>query len=80
MQKTFYLLFVLTISLFNLQAQDLQEVLDNYFEVIGQEANNNISTMKATGKSVGQGMENEFTVYQMRPNSFSFKWTFKAHR
>ena len=70
MKKTFYLLFVLTISLFNLQAQDLQEVLENYFEVIGQEANNNVSTMKATGKSVNQGMENEFTVYQMRPNSF----------
>ncbi|MCD4730341.1 MAG: outer membrane lipoprotein-sorting protein [Bacteroidales bacterium] len=70
MKNVFSLLIVLAISIFSLQAQDLQEILDSHFEVIGQEANNNITTMKATGKSVGQGMENEFTVYQMRPKSF----------
>lgn len=70
MKSVFSLLVVLAISISSLQAQDLQEILNSHFEVIGQEANNNITTMKATGKSVGQGMENEFTVYQIRPNSF----------
>ncbi len=70
MKSVFTLLFVLTISIFSVQAQSLQEVLNSYFEVIGQEAYNNVTSMKATGKSVGQGMENEFTVYQQRPDNF----------
>lgn len=70
MKKASSLLLVFTITLFTIQAQDLQEVLNSHFEAIGQANYNNVKSMKATGKSVGQGMENEFTVFQMRPNNF----------
>lgn len=70
MKKACSLLLVLTITIFSIQAQDLQEVLNSHFEAIGQADYNNVETMIATGKSVGQGMENEFTVFQLRPNNF----------
>ena len=69
MKKTIAILFGLFISVLLIQAQDLQEVLDTYFETIGQEKYLEHETMVAKGKSIQQGMETDFTVWQKRPNS-----------
>lgn len=63
-------IFALTFSIFGLQAQDLQEILDSYFETIGQEKFIEHKSMTAKGKSIQQGMETDFTVWQKRPDSF----------
>lgn len=70
MKKTIALLFGLFISVLLIQAQDLQEVLDTYFETIGQEKYLEHGTMVAKGKSIQQGMETDFVIYQKRPDSF----------
>jgi outer membrane lipoprotein-sorting protein len=70
MKIAFTFLFLLAISFTSIQSQELQDVLDAYFEVIGQDAYNGVTSIKATGKSVAQGMENDFTIYQIRPNKF----------
>jgi len=70
MKKTITLLFGLFISVLLMQAQNLQEVLDTYFETIGQEKFLEHETMVAKGKSIQQGMETDFVLYQKRPDSF----------
>jgi outer membrane lipoprotein-sorting protein len=62
--------FIFAFTIFGLQAQDLQEVLDSYFETIGQEKLIEHTSMTAKGKSIQQGMETDFVVYQKRPDSF----------
>jgi len=68
--RTLSLLFATFILSFGIQAQDLDEILSNYFETIGFEKYQQHQTMVVKGKSIGQGMENDFTIWQKRPNSF----------
>lgn len=68
MKNLITVIIALTFSIFGLQAQDLQEVLDSYFETIGQENFVKHKTMTAKGKSIQQGMETDFTMYQKRPD------------
>jgi outer membrane lipoprotein-sorting protein len=70
MKKLLTIISLLAISTWGLQAQDLQEVLDNYFETIGQKNYLKHETMMAKGKSIQQGMETDFTIYQKRPDKF----------
>jgi len=70
MKNLITFIFVFTFSIFGVQAQDLQEVLDSYFETIGQKKLNKHESMTAKGKSIQQGMETDFIVYQKRPDSF----------
>ncbi len=70
MKNLLSLLFATFIVISGLQAQDLNEILDTYFETIGQENFVKHKTMIAKGKTIGQGMENDFTIWQKRPDSF----------
>lgn len=76
------LTFFLTAALFSvstlLPAQNLQEVLDNYFEVNGQEkllaAKNSVST----GKMLQMGLEIPFKQYSAAPSKFRVEATFQG--
>jgi len=68
--RTLTFLFALVIICTGLKAQDLEEVLENYFETVGQNKYLEHKTLTIKGKSIGQGMENDFTMWQKRPNSF----------
>ncbi len=62
-------LFLFTISSFGLQAQDLDEILKNYYENIGGvEAWTSLESMRITGKSSMQGMEFPVSVTSAKPN------------
>ena len=67
MKKSIFLtilLAVITVSAGT--AQDLQEILDNYFETIGQENLLKIKSMHATGKAMQMGMEFPFQMINKR--------------
>ena len=49
-------------------AQDLDEILDNHFETIGQKHLLNVKSLQATGKAVQMGMEFPFTMMTKRPD------------
>ena len=51
-------------------AQDLDEILDTYFETIGQERLLKVKTMHVTGKALMMGMENPFISTVKRPDKF----------
>ncbi|MBN2174951.1 MAG: hypothetical protein JW731_12525 [Bacteroidales bacterium] len=70
MKRLLTIICLLAIGSWGLQAQDLQDVLDNYFETIGQVKYLKHETMMATGKSIQQGMETDFTLWQKRPDKF----------
>ena len=70
MKKTIALFFALFISIIFIHAQNLDEILDNYFETIGQENLTDVKTMYIKGKSAQMGMETDFNIKQKRPNKF----------
>ena len=57
---------------FSMNAQDLslKEVLENYYEVTGLEEMASLKTLIMKGKSVNQGMENNYTMTQMMPGKY----------
>jgi outer membrane lipoprotein-sorting protein len=62
-------------------AQDLDEVLNNYYEAIGGiEAWEALQTMRMTGSMVmgGMGVEAPFVVTVMRPNMARIEFTFQG--
>ncbi len=66
MKKTTLALFAFLLAI-TVQAQDLDEIIKNHFEAIGQEnllAHNN---MKTTGKMIQGGMEIPVVMYASRP-------------
>lgn len=68
MKKVFSLFFILLFAIsLNLQAQDLDEILENYYEVTGIEKVSEIETMVSSGKVVQMGMEFPMKLYQKRP-------------
>jgi len=62
MKKLNLLIATLLISFFSVNAQDLtmDEVLANYYEVMGTDKLHDINTVVMAGKSVNQGMETPF--------------------
>lgn len=63
------------------QAQDLDEVLNNYYEAIGGlEAWQSVQSMKMTGKMMmgGMGIEAPFTVMAKRPNMARIEFVFQG--
>jgi len=56
------------LAMTSISAQDLQEILDNHFETIGQENLLKIENIHATGKAVQGGMEFPFEMINARPN------------
>ncbi len=69
MKKSITLLFILLGSVFGMQAQDLDEILDTHFETIGQDEMMKHYSFQSTGKSVVQGMELPFSIVFKRPNN-----------
>jgi len=68
MKKIFSTLFALCmVFTLNLQAQNLEEILENHFDVVGQEKLATINTLKMTGNVVQGGMELPFVMYMSRP-------------
>ena len=49
-------------------AQDLDKILDNHFETIGQKNLKNVKTIQANGKAVMMGMESPFQMISKRPD------------
>ncbi len=49
-------------------AQDLEKILENHFETIGQEYLLDVTSIQATGKAFQMGMEYPFTMINKRPN------------
>ncbi|MCF8391906.1 MAG: hypothetical protein K9H12_14500 [Bacteroidales bacterium] len=69
MKKYLTLLTILVFtSAVNIFAQDLDEILDNYFEVVGQEKMLEFNTIILQGKAVQMGMEFPMTLTQKRPD------------
>ncbi|MCK4855588.1 MAG: hypothetical protein KAT31_15020, partial [Bacteroidales bacterium] len=61
MEKT--ILIIISLAIFTVgstYAQDLQEILDKYFETIGQEKILKVETIVSTGKTLQMGMEMPF--------------------
>ncbi len=69
MKKRFALLTGLIFILFagSLIAQDLDEILSNYFETIGQDKVLKVNTMTMKGKILQQGMELPIMLQMKRP-------------
>jgi hypothetical protein len=71
MKKITILLIGLLIG-YSINAQDLSldEILANYYEVMGFENLEKYSSLKMKGKSVNQGMENQFTMIMLMPDKY----------
>ena len=59
-------------------AQDLDEILDNHFETIGQKNLKKVKTIQATGKAVMMGMESPFKMISKRPNKIQVTVEFQG--
>ncbi len=70
MKKLFMSIAFAAITVFGIQAQSVDEILNSYYEAVGMEKQLTHNSMKATGKSVQMGMETPFTMLQKRPGSF----------
>lgn len=62
------LLITALFTLTSMSAQDLKELLDSYFETIGQENLTDVNTSISTGMSLQQGMEMPFKFITKRPD------------
>ena len=74
MNAKFFLILFSTLFLFSFPAQKTEaqtpdEIINNYYEVIGGiDAWKNLNSMKMTGTAENFGMSFPITVYSMRPN------------
>jgi outer membrane lipoprotein-sorting protein len=69
MKKTiFAILSLAVLTMGSAYAQDLQEILDKYFETIGQENLLKVKSQISTGKILQMGMEMPFKAITKRPN------------
>ena len=70
--KTLTTLIIAILFTFSLNAQDLSldEVLVNYYEVMGLDQLDKVSTLVMKGKSIIQGMENPFTMTFVMPDQY----------
>jgi outer membrane lipoprotein-sorting protein len=59
-------------------AQDLNEILDNHFETIGQENLLKVKSIQATGKAMAMGMENPFKMSAKRPDKILVEVEFQG--
>ncbi len=70
MKKLFMSIALTAITIFGLQAQSLQEVLEAYYEASGMEKSLTHESMTVTGKATQMGMETPFSIVQKRPHFF----------
>ena len=69
MKKISILLLGIVFSI-SLTAQNLDEILQSHYEVMGYDNWENINVIIMTGKAINQGMENPFTMTQARPAQY----------
>jgi len=74
---TLSIIAVLFLSTANISAQSLNEILDNYFEVLGQETMLAAKSSQSTGKMIQMGLEIPFKQYAQAPNNFRVEATFQ---
>ena len=70
MKKLLMSIALTVITIFGIQAQSVDEILDAYYEATGMEKQLTHNSMKASGKAVQMGMETPFSMVQKRPESF----------
>ncbi|NOY51964.1 MAG: outer membrane lipoprotein-sorting protein [Chlorobi bacterium] len=72
MKKISTLIFAIIFASIPTYAQDLSldQILKNYYEVMGIDNLKDVSNMVMTGKSVNGGMETPFTIYNVRPDKY----------
>lgn len=70
MKKLFTLIAIVGVFIGSVQAQDLEEILENYYEVNGQEKMSQVKTIIMTGRIFQMGSEFNFTRISVRPNKF----------
>lgn len=74
---TISIVAVLFLSTAFVSAQNLDKVLKNYFEVMGQETLLASKSLQSTGKMITQGLEIPFIQYAQVPNKFRLEATFQ---
>jgi len=82
MKKRIFFSFILTFSALTfITAQDLDEILDTYFETIGQEKLLKVKTMEATGKMMMtmMGMEGGFKTFNKKPDKMRVEVDFQGN-
>lgn len=69
-QRIFFSFLSTFFALTFIAAQDVEEILDTYFETIGQEKLLKVNTMEATGKVVmpAMGLEGGFKTFNQKPD------------
>ncbi len=72
MKRLNLLIVIVLISFLSLNAQDLtmDEVLANYYDVMGFDKLKDVKNVVMKGKSVNQGMETPFMITTVRPDKF----------
>jgi len=69
MKKNIFIsLIVAFVAISFTSAQDLDKILDQHFDAIGQKHLKKVKSIQATGKAVMMGMENPFQMISKRPN------------
>ncbi|MFC2116483.1 outer membrane lipoprotein carrier protein LolA [Bacteroidota bacterium] len=67
-KRLFSIMIIAAFAMGTIPAQDLQEILDTYFETIGQENLVDVKTMVSTGTMMQMGMELPFKSIFKRPD------------
>ncbi|MDX2443126.1 MAG: hypothetical protein QNK30_04945 [Bacteroidales bacterium] len=82
MKKLFVTLtgFVLMSILFFAQAQDLDKILKNHYDAVGQEKLANLKSLSFSGKILQGGMELPFNMYTSRPLKFRMDITVQGQK
>jgi outer membrane lipoprotein-sorting protein len=73
MKKLITICSIFAFMVIPLAGQDLDEILENHFETIGQEKLNDIETMVIEGKMMQMNMEFPFKQVIKRPNMFKLE-------
>ena len=69
MKKSIFISFLLAIAAISFtSAQDLDEILNNHFETVGQKNLLKVKTIQASGKASMMGMETPFKMINKRPD------------
>ncbi|MBE9491453.1 MAG: outer membrane lipoprotein-sorting protein [Bacteroidetes bacterium] len=77
MRKVTILLLSICLAVIS-QAQNLDEILENHFNAIGQDKLLDVQTMIVTGKVMPQGMEIPIKFIQKRPDKIRSEGTFQG--
>ena len=79
MKKSFFLSFLMAFAAISfISAQNLDKILENHFETIGQKNLLKVKALEATGKAVMMGMDNPFKMVTKRPDKLQIEVDFQG--